>query len=102
MSTRTGQPQPWPMFHKMFADAASTHNAAFGAASFVLVALGNMILMSALYLLLSVTDSTVGCRLIPTGHDRDGGCAAVGGSFTVIYCGVQVSAKFGYGWVQSM
>ncbi|MEO9236819.1 MAG: hypothetical protein ABI418_01880, partial [Jatrophihabitantaceae bacterium] len=47
--------RPWPLFHKMFQHAASTHNAFTGGAEFVLVAAGNMLLMGVLYLLLAAS-----------------------------------------------
>lgn len=46
---------PWPLFHKMFAHAASTHDAAYGAAPFILVAVGNMLVIGLLFLVSSMT-----------------------------------------------
>jgi hypothetical protein len=95
--------RPWPMFHKTFAHAASTHNAAFGAATFVLVVAGNMLLMGALYLVLSVTGFS---RWQRANSVRSMGVTAsallIGGVFTVCYWGIRVPAKFGYGWFPSM
>lgn len=41
--------RPWPLFHTMFLPAASTHNTLLGAATFVLVVIGNMVLMGVLF-----------------------------------------------------
>jgi len=45
--------RPYPLFHKMFEYAASTHNPFYGALSFILVALGNIVVMALLFLALS-------------------------------------------------
>ncbi|HTI23716.1 MAG TPA: hypothetical protein VL652_22155 [Kutzneria sp.] len=95
--------RPWPLFHKMFLYAASTHNAAFGAATFVLVVIGNMLVLGVLFLLLSLTPLP---RWLLA---RPGRIAAVtssalliGGAFTVAYWCLRVPSHFGVGWFPAM
>jgi len=66
---------PWPLFHKIFAHAASTHDAAYGAATFILVAVDNMLVMGLLFLVSSMTrfPNCAGPQVHSNHHsDRDG------------------------------
>jgi hypothetical protein len=95
--------RPWPLFHKMFAHAASTDNAAYGAATFILVALGNMLLMGLLFLLLSLTRFPSWLRHRPSRAATATAMAwLVGGSFTLVYWVVRLPAVFGIGWFPTM
>jgi len=95
--------RPWPLFHTMFAHAAATHDAAFGAVAFMLVAIGNMVLMALLLLLLAMSG-------LPRWLARKPGrivtmtAAAwlVGGTFTFVYWAIRLPAKLGYGWFPTM
>lgn len=91
--------RPWPLFHKMFLHAASTHNALYGAASFVLVVIGNMIVMGVLFLLASISRFPQWMRAKP--HRVTVATSAallIGGTFTVAYWVVRVPARLGFGW----
>jgi hypothetical protein len=95
--------RPWPLFHAMFAHAAANHDALFGALAFMLVALGNMLLMGVLFLLLSLSR-------LPQWLARKPGRALtmtaagllIGGSFTFVYWAIRLPAKLGYGWFPTM
>ena len=95
--------RPWPLFHTMFAHAAATHNALFGAAAFVLVVAGNMVLMAVLLLVLAMSRFPrwlVGKpgRMVTT----TAAAWLVGGSFTFVYWAIRLPAKFGFGWFPTM
>lgn len=95
--------RPWPMFHRLFQHAADTHNVLLGAGAFVLVVLGNMLLMAVLLLILSATGFP---RWINARPQRLATVTAVallvGGAFTLIYWGLRVPAHFGIGWFPTM
>jgi hypothetical protein len=95
--------RPWPLFHAMFVHAASTHNALFGAGAFVFVVIGNMVVMSVLFLILSFSRFPVWLRATPY-RIATGTAAAllVGGTFTVVYWAVRVPANLGVGWFPAM
>jgi hypothetical protein len=91
--------RPWPLFHKMFEHAASTHDALFGAGTFVLVAVGNMLLMGVLFLVLSVSRFPQWLRATPTRIATVTATALlIGGAFTFIYWDIRVPAGLGFGW----
>lgn len=95
--------RPWPLFHKMFAYAASTHDAAFGAAVFVLIVLGNMLLMGLLFLVLSLTGFARWLRATPSRIMTVTAVALlIGGTFTFVYWGVRAPAHLGFGWFPTM
>lgn len=95
--------RPWPLFHKMFLHAASTHDALFGAATFVLVVIGNMLVMGVLFLLLSLSPFPRWLRANPTRIATVTTAALlVGGAFTFFYWGVRVPAGLGFGWFPQM
>jgi hypothetical protein len=95
--------RPWPLFHAMFAHAAATHDALFGAVAFMLVAIGNMLLMALLFLLLAISR-------LPQWLARRPGRAVtmtatawlIGGSFTFVYWAIRLPARLGYGWFPTM
>lgn len=95
--------RPWPLFHKMLAHAASTHNVAFGAAAMILVTLGNLLLMGVFLLLLAGTRLP---RWLRRSRQRMAAATAaawlIGGAFTLVYWDVRVPAKLGFGWFPSM
>jgi hypothetical protein len=95
--------RPWPLFHVMFAHAAATHDALFGALAFMLVAIGNMLLMAVLFLLLSVSRLPQWLAARP-GRPLIMTAAAwlIGGSFTFVYWAIRLPARFGYGWFPTM
>lgn len=95
--------RPWPLFRKMFLHAAGTHNALFGAATFSLIVIGNIILMGALFLLLSISGVPAWLRAKPTRIATVTAAALlIGGTFTFVYWGIRVPAHFGFGWFPTM
>lgn len=95
--------RPWPLFHKMFLHAASTHNALYGAAAFVLVAAGNLLLMAVLYLLLAASRFPQWLRTRAARVSTVSAAAwLIGGAFTFVYWVVRLPAHFGYGWFPTM
>lgn len=94
--------RPFPLFFKMFAYAASTGNAFYGALVFVLQAVGNVVIMAALFALLAY--GTRGrfqrwLEAVPGRIQRfTAGALILAGSFTFLYWVVRVPAIFGYGW----
>lgn len=95
--------RPWPLFRKMFAYAASTHDAAFGAAVFVLIVLGNMILLGVIFLALSASRFPRWLRAKPSRAITIATIALViGGVFTFVYWDVRVPAHLGFGWFPAM
>lgn len=95
--------RPWPLFRKMFAYAASTHDAAFGAAVFMLIVLGNMILLGLIFLVLSASGFPRWLRARPSRTMTVATVALViGGVFTFVYWDVRVPAGLGFGWFPAM
>lgn len=95
--------RPWPMFFKMFQYAASTHNGFYGALAFILVGLGNVLLMAVLFLVLSASRFQHWLRAKPGRVAKFTASALlIGGAFTFFYWGVRAPAGFGYGWFPHM
>jgi MFS family permease len=95
--------RPWPLFQRMFQHAAATHNAAFGAGTFVLITLGNLLLMAVLFLLLALSPFPAWLRRQPSRTARLATVAlCAGGMFTLVYWVVRLPAGFGIGWFPVM
>jgi hypothetical protein len=93
--------RPFPLFHELFGYAADTGNPLWGALAFVLVSLGNILLLAILSVLLVL----VGGRRLTRWLARPGRAATVtaaallvAGIFTFVYWGVRLPAKYGFGW----
>lgn len=95
--------RPYPLFYKMFQYAASTHNPFYGALAFILVGLGNIVIMALLFLALSASRFQRWLGAKP-GRTAKFTAAAllIGGSFFFFYWGVKLPSHFGYGWFPSM
>jgi hypothetical protein len=98
--------RPYPLFFKLFRQAAETHNPLFGTGTFVLTALGNIVVLAVLFLALA---AGAGGRLQRWLTARPGRLATVtavallvGGAFMVFYWGVRLPARFDYGWFPRM
>jgi hypothetical protein len=98
--------RPYPLFFKLFRQAAETHDPLFGAGTFVLTALGNIAVLAVLFLALA---AGAGGRLQRWLTARPGRLATVtavallvGGAFMVFYWGVRLPARFDYGWFPRM
>jgi sulfite exporter TauE/SafE len=95
--------RPYPLFYKMFQYAASTHNGFYGALTFILVALGNIVIMALLFLALSMSRFQNWLRAEPGRVAKFTASALlIGGAFTFLYWGVRVPAGVGYGWFPQM
>jgi hypothetical protein len=95
--------RPYPLFYKMFEYAASTHNGFYGALSFILVALGNVLLMGILFVVLSMSRFQHWLAAEPSRIAKFTAAALlIGGAFTFFYWGVRAPANFGYGWFPHM
>lgn len=98
--------RPYPLFKTMFEYAVATSNPFYGALSFLLVAVGNIVLMGVLFVVLALAG---GARLQRWLSSRPGriaaitGCALlVAGVFTLAYWDIRLPSLFGYGWFPVM
>lgn len=94
--------RPYPLFRDLFRHAATTHNPFYGAAAFVLQSVGNIVVMSLLFLLLSYV---AGGRLRDWLGGKAGRTATVtasafviAGVFTLVYWELKVLGRVGYLW----
>jgi hypothetical protein len=94
--------RPYPLFREMFRHAADTHNPFYGALAFALQSAGNIVVMAALFLVL--THGTGG-RLQrwlganPTRTTVLTACSfLVAGVFTVLYWDVRILGRLHYLW----
>ncbi len=95
--------RPYPLFYKLFQYAASTHNGFYGALTFTLVALGNILLMAVLFLALSMSRFQQWLLADPARIAKfTAASLLIGGAFTFFYWGIRVPANFGYGWFPHM
>jgi hypothetical protein len=98
--------RPFPLFHKLFGYAAEHHNPVYGGLIFVLQSLGNMLIMAALFLLLTLAGRGWLVRWMTARPGRIARVTAATllavGVFTVVYWTVRVPALFGYGWFPTM
>ncbi|HEV2885839.1 MAG TPA: hypothetical protein VGX49_02915 [Jatrophihabitans sp.] len=95
--------RPWPMFNRLFRHAAETGNPLLVIGALALVILGNMLLMAALLLLLSMTRFPRWLQAVPSRIVTATSFALLaGGAFTLVYWGVRVPARLGYGWFPTM
>jgi len=94
--------RPYPLFRTMFQYAADNGNPFYGALTFLLVAIGNILLMAVLFALLAVTVGDRFQRWLASGHGRvatvTGAALLVGGVFTFVYWDIRLLSLFGYGW----
>ncbi|MFC4512942.1 hypothetical protein [Streptomyces ehimensis] len=98
--------RPYPLFRKTFAYAADTHNALYGALLFALIALGNMVVVAVLFLALALTAHgrvPHWLNATPTRAARVTGTALLlFGTFTVVYWGIRLPARYDWWWFPSM
>jgi hypothetical protein len=98
--------RPYPMFVKLFQWAAETGNPLFGAATFALQSIGNIVLVAALFAVLVL--GTRGRFLTwlagsPRRMALVSGTLLLGlGVFTVVYWDLRVPSLFGVGWFPTM
>ncbi|MEU3351561.1 hypothetical protein [Streptomyces sp. NPDC037389] len=98
--------RPYPLFRKAFAYAADTHNALYGALLFALIALGNMAVVAVLFLFLALAGRgrvPHWLNATPTRAARFTGTALLlFGTFTVVYWGVRLPARYDFWWFPTM
>jgi hypothetical protein len=98
--------RPYPMFVKLFHWAVDTGNPLYGAATFVLQSLGNIVIVSVLFaLLILVTRGRFLTWLAGTPRRLSlvsGTLLLALGVFTVVYWDVRVPSIFGFGWFPVM
>ena len=94
--------RPYPLFHALFQSAANSHDPFYGAAAFVLQSLGNIVVMSVLFLLLS---SGLGGRLRRWLAEKPSRASVLtaaafimAGVFAVVYWDVRALSSTGYVW----
>jgi hypothetical protein len=98
--------RPYPLFFKLFQQAAREHNPLYGAATFALTALGNIVVIAVLFLALTAGTGGRFQRWLAARPGRVATVTAaallVGGSFMLFYWGVRLPARFDYGWFPVM
>ncbi|MEW2574896.1 hypothetical protein [Streptomyces syringium] len=98
--------RPYPLFRKAFAYAADTHNAAYGALLFALIALGNVAVMAVLFVVLALAGGGRVPRWLNAKPGRaarfTGTALVLFGTFTFVYWGIRLPARFDYGWFPTM
>ncbi|MEU7875005.1 hypothetical protein [Dactylosporangium sp. NPDC049140] len=98
--------RPYPLFNKLFHWAADTHNPLYGAAAFVLQSLGNILIVTALFALLTLGTGGRFLRWMAAAPRRTTVITAALlialGVFTVVYWDVRVPSMFGWGWFPTM
>lgn len=94
--------RPYPLFRKMFVYAADRHNPLFGALAFSLQSVGNIIVMSAVFLLLALVFGGPVGRWLAAKPARisilTAGAFIVAGAFSITYWDVRVLHTAGYIW----
>jgi hypothetical protein len=91
--------RPYPLFYKMFEFAAARHSAFYGALAFDLVVIGNMVLMTVVFLIVSASGLPRWLAARPGRVQRFTASALlIAGAFTFAYWGLRVPAQLGYGW----
>jgi hypothetical protein len=98
--------RPYPLFHKMFVFAADHHNPFYGALTFVLQSLGNMLVVSVAVVALALVGGGRVARWMTATPHRIASTSALaftaGGAFLFVYWVIRLPAKFGYGWFPTM
>ncbi|MER6949288.1 hypothetical protein ABT294_35255 [Nonomuraea sp. NPDC000554] len=91
--------RPFPLFRQMFRDAADSGNPLYGAVAFSLQSLGNIVIMSVLFLVLTVVANGRPQRWLATKPSRVAVLTAsaliVAGAFTFLYWDVRLLAGRG-------
>ena len=94
--------RPYPLFRDMFRHAAKSHNPLYGAAAFSLQSIGNIIVMSVLFLILVYATGGRLQRWLSAKPSRVATLTAVaflvGGVFMLLYWDYRVFSRLGYLW----
>jgi hypothetical protein len=98
--------RPYGMFVKLFQWAAETGNPLFGAATFALQSIGNIVLVAALFAALVLGTRGRFLTWLASSPRRtalvSGTLLLALGVFTVVYWDIRVPAIFGVGWFPTM
>jgi hypothetical protein len=97
--------RPYPLFHKLLGYAVDQRNPLYGAVTFVLQSIGNILVMGVLALLLAVAMRGRFGRWMMRPGDASlgvGFALLLLGTFLVVYWDIRLPAFFGYGWFPSM
>lgn len=98
--------RPYPMFVKLFGWAAETGNPLYGAATFALQSIGNILLVSLLFAVLVLGTRGRFLSWLAANPRRTAvvtGALMLGlGVFTVVYWDIRVPSIFGFGWFPVM
>jgi hypothetical protein len=97
--------RPYALFDKLLTYAIDQHNPFYGAVTFALQSLGNILVMAVVAVLLAVLSRGVFARWLAS----PGRAAAVTGvtlvllgTFLLVYWDVRLPASFGHGWFPTM
>jgi hypothetical protein len=98
--------RPYPMFVKLFQWASDTGNPLYGAVTFALQSIGNILLVSVIFAVLVLATRGRFVRWL-AGNPRRmalvSGTLLLGlGVFTVVYWDLRVPSIFGFGWFPTM
>lgn len=98
--------RPYPLFNKLFHWAAENGNPLYGAGAFVLQSLGNIAIVTVLFVVLVLVTRGGFIRALTASPARTaaitGGMLIALGVFMMVYWGVRLPAMFGYGWFPTM
>jgi hypothetical protein len=98
--------RPFDLFLKMFSYAAAQGNPLYGAGTFMLQSLGNVVLLIVMFLALVVGTRGRLPRWLAATPGRlarvSGGAFVLAGAFTLLYWTLRVPSIFGYGWFPTM
>jgi hypothetical protein len=98
--------RPYPLFNQLFHWAAANGNPFYGAAAFVAQSLGNVLLVSIVFVLANLATRGGLVRALAASPRRSavvtGGLLIALAAFTIAYWDVRVPALFGYGWFPVM
>ncbi|MEV4843133.1 hypothetical protein AB0K20_07940 [Micromonospora matsumotoense] len=97
--------RPYPLFNKLFHWAVETGNPLYGAAAFTLQSLGNIVIVTLLFVVVVLVTRGGFLRWMtdPTRSALVTGALLVAlGVFTVVYWDLRVPAIFGVGWFPTM
>jgi hypothetical protein len=94
--------RPFALFRQMFRDAAESHNPLYGASAFVLQSLGNIVVMTVLFVILTYVAGGRVERWLAAKPSRaaalTGAALLVAGAFTFLYWDVRLLAVRGLIW----
>jgi hypothetical protein len=94
--------RPFGLYRQLFRDVADSHNPLYGAFSFVLQSVGNIIVLAVLFLLLTVAAGGRLQRWLAAAPGRiaviTGSAFLVAGVFTFLYWDVRLLARTGLIW----